>query len=130
MIAAGIGARARVTPDEIVAAVRKGCERAGIDVRKVSVLAALARAETETAVLGAAGLLELRAHFCTIDALRAEAGGCATRSDRSLAATGVPSVAEAAALAAAGPDAMLIVPRIALPTVTVALAEGPGGPAP
>lgn len=45
-----------------------------------------------------------------------------TRSERVLEMTGVPSVAEAAALAAAGPQARLIVPRIAARTATCALA--------
>jgi cobalt-precorrin 5A hydrolase len=45
-----------------------------------------------------------------------------TRSQRVLALTGVPSVAEAAALAAAGPRARLIVPRVSAATATCALA--------
>jgi cobalt-precorrin 5A hydrolase len=36
--------------------------------------------------------------------------------------TGVPSVSEAAALAAAGPDARLIAPRVAVGPATCALA--------
>jgi len=45
-----------------------------------------------------------------------------------IALAGVPSVAEAAALAAAGPDARLIVPRIAVGPATCALAETEAGP--
>ena len=41
---------------------------------------------------------------------------------RVLALTGVPSVSEAAALAAAGPTARLIAPRIAVGPATCALA--------
>jgi cobalt-precorrin 5A hydrolase len=40
-----------------------------------------------------------------------------------LALVGVPSLAEAAALAAAGPTARLLVARIAIGSVTCALAE-------
>jgi cobalt-precorrin 5A hydrolase len=40
----------------------------------------------------------------------------------------VPSVAEAAALAAGGPGARLIAPRIALGPATCALADSGGGP--
>jgi cobalt-precorrin 5A hydrolase len=47
-----------------------------------------------------------------------------TRSTRSMAAMNVHSVAEAAALAAAGPNARLLAPRIAVGPVTCALAEG------
>jgi cobalt-precorrin 5A hydrolase len=46
-----------------------------------------------------------------------------THSPRVRALTGVPSVAEAAALALAGPAARLIVPRIVLDQVTCALAK-------
>jgi cobalt-precorrin 5A hydrolase len=40
----------------------------------------------------------------------------------------VPSVAEAAALAAGGPAARLIAPRIAVGPATCALADSRGGP--
>jgi cobalt-precorrin 5A hydrolase len=45
-----------------------------------------------------------------------------TRSERVLAMTGVPSVSEAAALAAAGPGARLLAPRVAVGPATCALA--------
>jgi cobalt-precorrin 5A hydrolase len=45
-----------------------------------------------------------------------------------LALAGVPSVAEAAALAAGGPRARLILPRIAVGPVTCALAESGDAP--
>ncbi|MEQ3554405.1 cobalamin biosynthesis protein [Pseudonocardia nematodicida] len=44
-------------------------------------------------------------------------------------ATGTPSVAEAAALRAAGPDAELVVPKTTGDGVTVAVARPPGSPA-
>ena len=46
----------------------------------------------------------------------------ATWSQRVLALAGVPSVAEAAALAAAGPKARLLLPRIVVGPATCALA--------
>jgi cobalt-precorrin 5A hydrolase len=53
-----------------------------------------------------------------------EAAGTRTQSSspRVLALTGVPSVAEAAALAAGGPKARLLFPRIVVGPVTCALA--------
>jgi cobalt-precorrin 5A hydrolase len=62
------------------------------------------------------------------DELAAAGGRAATRSERVLALAGVPSVAEAAALAAGGPAARLIAPRIAVGSATCALAECGGGP--
>ncbi len=67
--------------------------------------------------------------FSVVD-LQLQADRCATQSEKSMAATGVPSVAEAAALAAAGPEGMLLAPRVAFTTVTVALAIGPGATSP
>ena len=54
--------------------------------------------------------------------------GGATWSARVLALAGVPSVAEAAALAACGPKARLILPRIVVGKVTCALAESGEAP--
>ena len=51
-----------------------------------------------------------------------------TRSERVMALAGVPSVAEAAALVAGGPDARLIVPRIAVGPATCALAATEAAP--
>jgi cobalt-precorrin 5A hydrolase len=52
----------------------------------------------------------------------------ATWSARVLALAGVPSVAEAAALAACGPKSKLILPRIVIGPVTCALASAEGTP--
>jgi cobalt-precorrin 5A hydrolase len=54
--------------------------------------------------------------------LEAAGARVVTRSARVQALTGVPSVAEAAALAAAGPASRLIGPRIAVGPATCALA--------
>jgi cobalt-precorrin 5A hydrolase len=154
MIVAGIGARASATAADMVEAVRDACARAGIALNEVGVLAGLDRPETtaalgKTAALlnhgrsepesgGSAGdnrtmdgifraFLGVEISLFSMVKLQQEANRCATVSARSMAATGVPSVAEAAALAAAGPEGMLLLPRLAFPTVTVALAIGPGG---
>ena len=54
--------------------------------------------------------------------LEAAASRILTHSERVLAATGVPSLSEAAALAAAGPGARLLAPRVAVGPATCALA--------
>jgi cobalt-precorrin 5A hydrolase len=58
-------------------------------------------------------------------ALKGEQGRCLTRSARAEAEVGLSCVAEAAALAGAGPGSRLVLPRIAGGGVTCALAEGP-----
>lgn len=57
-------------------------------------------------------------------ALKGEQGRCLTRSARAEREVGLASVAEAAALAAAGPGGRLVLARIAGSGVTCALAEG------
>jgi cobalt-precorrin 5A hydrolase len=138
MIVAGIGARASATAEEIVAAVIDACGRAGIAVEEVGRLSGLDRPETSAALASAGVLLgnrpgshdSIEIALSSAMELQQEGNRCATLSDRSMAATGVPSVAEAAALAGAGPEGMLLLHRIAFATVTVALAIGPGGTAP
>jgi len=118
MIAAGIGARESASADDMVAAVKTACLAAGVE--GAGVLAGLER--SRDALAGAAEVFGARLDICDLARLRAESGRCLTNSTRSLAASGVPSVAEAAALAAAGPDGVLIQPRITFDRVTVALA--------
>ena len=57
------------------------------------------------------------------DALLAAASRCLTDSPRARSVTGLPSMAEAAALAAAGPGARLLAPRSTAGGATCALAE-------
>lgn len=153
MIIAGVGARSNATADEIVVAVTECCRRNGLDPSEVGVLAALDRPGTVAAVRAAAArfypdhgggnpdsypevgglhpvLAGLKPVFFGAFELQKQASRCITNSERSLAATGVPSVAEAAALAAAGPEGMLLAPRVCFATVTVAIAIGPGATMP
>jgi cobalt-precorrin 5A hydrolase len=55
--------------------------------------------------------------------LEAAGARTVTKSARVVALAGVPSVAEAAALAAGGPRARLIAPRVAVGPATCALAD-------
>jgi cobalt-precorrin 5A hydrolase len=60
--------------------------------------------------------------------LKAAGARTETRSERVLALSGVPSLAEAAALAAAGPSSSLIVSRLVLGAATCALASSGTAP--
>ena len=77
----------------------------------------------ETGLIEAACRLGLDLIFLTRDTLREQAPYVQTRSTRSQIRFGVPSVAESAALAGAGPNSVLIIPRIASQGVTCAIAE-------
>ncbi len=130
MIIAGIGARASATASQIVEAVADACGRAGIALAEVGLLAGLDRPETIASLREAGSMLTIGTETFDAACLQQESPRCVTQSERSLSATGLPSVAEAAALAGAGPEGMLLLPRVAFPTVTVALAIGPGGTEP
>jgi len=58
----------------------------------------------------------------TLDRLRAAAHLCVTHSEKSMKQYGIPSVAEAAALAAAGAGARLLLPRFCGRNTTASVA--------
>ena len=116
-VVAGIGCRAACPADALVAAVRAAEAMSG---RRATVLAA---PESRAAVAGeAARALGLALALVPAAELRAVQGRCVTRSARALAAVGVASVAEGAALAAAGPDGVLLLARVGEGWATCALA--------
>ena len=82
----------------------------------------------DPAIRAAAATFDLEPLAVAPDALRAVDGGVATRSRRLERTRGVGSLAEAAALAAAGDGAVLVVPRIASVAATCALALAPETP--
>jgi cobalt-precorrin 5A hydrolase len=122
MVIAGIGCRRGATGGDVVAAVRLASMRAGIS-RVDGLATSVPKARQEGP---ASAALQLGVPLLVVDdeALGRAADFVVTRSDRVMALTGVPSVAEAAALAAAGPGARLIQARIVLGPATCALAIG------
>jgi cobalt-precorrin 5A hydrolase len=71
----------------------------------------------------AANLLGFKLMFLPLSTLLARKGEVLTKSPRVEAMTGVGSVAEAAALAGAGPGSVLVVPRVATGKYTCAIAR-------
>ena len=118
VIVAGIGCRRLCPADEIVALVR----RAGTLAAPAETLAVPAFKRDEPGVLEAARALGLPIVFIEADALQAVQARCVTRSAAAERATGMASVAEAAALAHGG---ALLLPRIASARATCAIAERP-----
>ncbi len=123
IVIAGVGLRRDCPADEIVALVRRAAASAG---REVSALAAPSFKEAETGLREAAAELGVAVLLVTEADLAAAQAGCLTRSAVAERAVGVASVAEGSALAAAGSGARLLLARIAGPSATCALAEGPG----
>jgi cobalt-precorrin 5A hydrolase len=123
MIVAGIGCRRGTPAGAIMAAIEAALARAGLAKEAVTVVATPATKDGEGGIADAAAALGVPLVFVAQSDLEAAAGRTATRSERVLALTGVPSVAEAAALAAGGAAARLVAPRTALGPATCALAD-------
>jgi cobalt-precorrin 5A hydrolase len=128
MIVAGVGCRKGTAAAEIEAAIAAALARAGLGIAAVRLIATSAAKGDEPGIAAAAVSIGVPLVVVAQDDLAAAEERVATRSERVLALTGVPSVAEAAALAAGGPAARLIGPRIAVGPATCALADSGGGP--
>ncbi len=123
MIAAGIGCRRGASAPDIEAAIRAALARANITADALDVIATIEAKSAEAGIRAAAEKLGVaRRHRARRRSSRPPAIAIETHSERVLALAGVGSVAEAAALAAAGPSAKLISPRLAMGPATCALA--------
>jgi cobalt-precorrin 5A hydrolase len=123
MIIGGIGCRKGVSAAAISAAIENACAQAGLAATHIGALATAAIKENEPGIAEAAAALGVPLILVSEPDLRAAGTRVTTHSARVMELTGVPSVAEAAALAAGGPAASLLAARIAVGPVTCALAE-------
>lgn len=104
MIVAGFGFRAKATRDSLADALAQASEG-----NRPEALATVAEKADATAMTALAADLDLPILPVPADALARQ--HTPTRSSASITAYGTGSVAEAAALAAAGPGARLVAPR-------------------
>ncbi|MCB8879807.1 cobalamin biosynthesis protein [Acidisoma cellulosilytica] len=121
MIVAGIGCRTGISAQAIIQVLE---DAADLGFDKPDLLAVPEFRNGEAGILEAAQTLGLPILWIAKSDLKGEQGRCLTRSRRAEAEVGLASVAEAAALAAAGPSGRLVLPRISAGGVTCALAEG------
>lgn len=124
LVTAGIGVRPGTSARDIRACLDLALARFDLAASAIGCIATVAARATEPGLTEIAAALGVPLVAIPDEALRGSDAGCATRSTRIVSLYGVGSVAEAAALAAAGPSATLILPRIALGRVTCALARG------
>lgn len=122
-IVAGIGLRPGTSEADILACLDETLTAAGLGVRAAVRFATLASRLIEPGLVAAAQSRQAELVAIPDEALKGFEAACATRSTRIASLYGVGSVAEAAALAAAGPGGELIQPRIATARVTCALAR-------
>lgn len=125
-LVAGLGCRLHCPAEDILAVLAAAEFRFG---HAADTLAAPAAKRHEPGLHEAAARRGLKLLFIDDTALADAQPRCATRSEAARRATGHAAIAEACALAAAGPGATLLLPRIAHPTATCALA-GPARDAP
>lgn len=119
VIVAGIGFSSNASAAEIVTLVRRAEEAAG---RPAGLLAA-PDFKADAAVLHeAAQTLRLPLHLLDRAMLKQVQARCPTLSPAAMAHTGLASVAEACALAAAGENSHLLVARLTQGHVTCAIA--------
>ncbi|HUZ66355.1 MAG TPA: cobalamin biosynthesis protein [Beijerinckiaceae bacterium] len=109
-LAIGLGCKSNCSAKAIVTLVRSALAQAGEEGPAALFTMEAKRGESGLAL--AAAELALPLFFLPLSALQGVAGLAQTRSAKVIALFGVPSIAETAALAGAGPAATLIVPRI------------------
>jgi cobalt-precorrin 5A hydrolase len=128
MIVAGIGCRRGAAARDVEAAIRAALARAGLGTAALDAIATMLGKDEEPGVTAAAKILGVRIVALQQSALEAASERAATRSERVLALAGVPSVAETAALAAAGAGARLVATRLVVGGAACALAASGDAP--
>ena len=121
----GLGCARGADPDGLRALVRRTLEEAGVAPGAVAAVATIALKADEPAIEAVARGLDAPLRLFDAAALEAETPRLATPSEVVFAEVGAHGVAEAAALACAGPDAALVVPKRKTHEATCALARAP-----
>jgi cobalt-precorrin 5A hydrolase len=124
VIVAGIGCRRAISAVQIESALAAALLQNHIDGHRLALIAVPAAKGEESGIVAAAAARGVPLALIAQHALEAADSRTLTHSVRSMDTLNVQSVAEAAALAAAGPHSRLLAPRVAVGPVTCALAEG------
>jgi cobalt-precorrin 5A hydrolase len=123
MIVAGIGCRKGASQAEVEAAIEVAFAEAKQAREALGLIATSDGKASEPGIVAAAKARGVPLVRVAPGDLEAAGSRTQSSSPRVKALAGVPSVAEAAALAASGPTAKLILPRVTVGPVTCALAE-------
>lgn len=122
----GVGCERGCTPEELSTLVSETLAEAGLAKGAIACVASLDLKSDEAAVLDLASELGVPARFFGADVLEAETPRLKTPSEIVFAEVGCHGVSEGAALAAAGPDAELIIAKRLSKRATCAIAQAPG----
>ncbi|GAA0566745.1 precorrin-3B C(17)-methyltransferase [Caenispirillum bisanense] len=124
-LALGVGCERGADPAELRDLVARTLAEAGLSEKAVACVCSLDLKADEAAVRALAADLGVPARFFTAAELERETPRLATPSDVVFAEVGCHGVSEGAALAAAGPEAALVVPKAKSPRATCAVARSP-----
>jgi cobalt-precorrin 5A hydrolase / cobalt-factor III methyltransferase / precorrin-3B C17-methyltransferase len=122
-LALGIGCERNCSLDEVADLARSTLVEAGLAAGAVAVVVSAELKLAEPAIHALAASLGVPARFFPTSRLLAETPRLSERSLAAFRATGCWGVAEGAALAAAGPDGMLVVPKRKSRRATCAVAR-------
>lgn len=126
MMVAGLGCTAGTRAMVVLSTLDAALHAQGRERGDLAMLATVPGKRDEIGLLEAAEILGIPLAVPSDAQLAAADADGLTRSQASLAATGLGSASEAAALAACGPGACLLGPRLVQDGVTCALAIGEG----
>ncbi|BAE49102.1 precorrin-3B C(17)-methyltransferase [Paramagnetospirillum magneticum] len=121
----GVGCERNASAQELIALVKDVMAQEALSPKSIACVASIDLKADEAAVHALAAELGVPARFFSPAELEAEAPRLANPSDVVFAETGCHGVAEGAALAAAGADATLVVPKVKGARTTMALARSP-----
>jgi cobalt-precorrin 5A hydrolase/precorrin-3B C17-methyltransferase len=125
VLALGIGCERGCPAEEIAALARDTLAEAELAAGAVAAVVSVELKTGEPGIHALAKSLGVPARFFAAERLLAETERLTVRSDAAFRATGCWGVAEGAALAAAGPEGMLAVPRRQSRRATCAVARAP-----
>lgn len=122
-LAIGVGCERDCAPEELRALVADTLAEAGLAIRSVAAIVSIDVKADEPAVHAVAQSLNAPARFFSPEVLEAETPRLKNPSDIVFREVGTHGVAEAAALAAAGPNGALVVPKRKSKRATCAVAR-------
>ncbi|MBP2238341.1 cobalt-precorrin 5A hydrolase [Sinorhizobium kostiense] len=125
----GLGCERNAAPAEVIALVERALAETGAGGSDLTLIATLDARSEEPAIHAAARHFAVPLRFFDAATLEAEADRLQNPSEVVFAHTGCHGVAEGAALAGAGPGAVLIVPKMRSTRATAAIAGPPSAAA-
>jgi cobalt-precorrin 5A hydrolase/precorrin-3B C17-methyltransferase len=126
VLALGLGCERGAAPEEVLALARDTLAEAGLAEGALAGVFSIDLKADEPALHAAAEALDVPARFFDAARLAAETPRLVNPSELVFREVGCHGVAEGAALAAAGPEGELVVPKVKSAHATCAIAKAPG----